>query len=536
MGNKRLQTSTAWQNLKHHHKEIADRHMRDWFADDAGRAAAFSLELDDFLVDFSKHRITERTLELLVALADAAAVRDRTRALFAGERINVSEDRAAMHPALRAPEHTHYRCNGEDLSDLVTRELARCRQFVEQVHNGTITGSTGKPLARIINIGIGGSDLGPRLVTEALQAYRHTGGPDVAFVANLDAQELYGVLDDTDPETVLFIVTSKSFTTLETHANALTAKHWLLDNGCREIDRHFAAVSSNLAATSAFGIADDRVFQIWDWVGGRYSVWSAVGLPVAMYLGMENFYALLRGAYVMDQHFLNTPLRGNIPVLLGMLDIWYNNFFGAETLTVVPYDQRLRLLPEFLSQLVMESNGKGVTVDNEMLGCHSSHIVWGSIGTNAQHAYFQMLHQGTRLVPVEFLLPLSISRNDENHHKMVANCLAQSKALMLGQENLQQPYRNFPGNRPSTTIVYQGLTPVNLGMLLAMYEHRTFVQAMVWDINPFDQWGVELGKVLAGEIITEFAAGEIDESRHDSSTLQLMKHYLDRKWEMGNGK
>jgi len=529
MDNRSSRKSTAWQNLKNHHTDIAGLYMRDWFSGDTGRAAEFSLKLGDFLVDFSKHRIMDDTLGLLVALADAAAVPDRTRSLFAGENINVTEHRAAMHPALRAPADAHYHANGQDLSEFINQEQERCRQFVEQIHDGAITGSSGKPLTRIINIGIGGSDLGPRLVTEALQAYRRAGGPDVAFVANLDAQELYGILDDTDPETVLFIVTSKSFTTLETHANALTAKHWLLDNGCMQIDRHFAAVSSNLAATSAFGISDDRVFQIWDWVGGRYSVWSAVGLSVAIYLGMENFQAFLQGAHAMDQHFLSTPLRKNIPVILGMLDVWYNNFFGAETLAIVPYDQRLRLLPEFLSQLVMESNGKGVTTDNKTLDCHSSQIIWGSIGTNAQHAYFQMLHQGTRLVPVEFLLPLTISRNEENHHKMVANCIAQSKALMLGQENLQQPFRNFPGNRPSTTIMYQGLTPFNLGMLLAMYEHRTFVQAMVWDINPFDQWGVELGKVLAKEIIGEFEAGEIDEARHDSSTIQLMKHFLDRK-------
>lgn len=509
--------------------DLKNRHMRDLFLEDDRRASRFSLELGDFMVDYSKHRITEQTLELLVALAEAAALPDRIRTLFAGEKINVTEDRAAMHPALRAPLDAHYRSSGQDLSSLVNKELTRCRQFVEQVHGGTVTGATGKPLSRVINIGIGGSDLGPRLVAEALRAFRPVGGPDVAFVANLDAQELYRVLEDTDPETVLFIVTSKSFTTLETHTNAQTARQWLLDNGCREIHLHFAAVSSNLEATRAFGIADNRVFQIWDWVGGRYSIWSAVGLPVAIYLGMENFYAFLQGAYAMDRHFLDMPLKSNIPVILGMLDVWYNNFFGAESLTIVPYDQRLRLLPEFLSQLVMESNGKGVTAGNEILDCHSSQIIWGSIGTNAQHAYFQMLHQGTRLVPVEFLLPLTISCNAENHHKMVANCIAQGKALMLGQENPEQPYRNFPGNRPSTTIMYRDLTPYNLGMLLAMYEHRTFVQAMVWDINPFDQWGVELGKVLAKEIITEFESGAIDESRHDSSTIQLMKHYLDGK-------
>ena len=528
MSNGRLQTSPAWQNLIRHHADIAKYHMRDLFTEDSGRAARFTLEQGDFLVDFSKHRITDETLDLLLALADTAGLGQRIDSLFAGEKINLSEDRAAMHPALRAPLDAHFQSGGQDLSELVNAELTRCREFVERIYDGSFTGTSGKPLSRVINIGIGGSDLGPRLAAEALRAWRRDDGPDVAFVANLDAQELYRILDDTDPETALFVVTSKSFTTLETHTNALAAKQWLQDKGCGDIQRHFAAISSNLEATREFGIDDERVFRIWDWVGGRYSVWSAVGLPVAIYLGMDNFLAFLRGAYAMDQHFRKTPLRDNIPVILGLLDIWYNNFFNAETLTVVPYDQRLRLLPEFLSQLVMESNGKGVTRNNEGLDCHSSHIVWGSIGTNAQHAYFQMLHQGTRLVPVEFLLPLNIAGEGQNHHKMVANCIAQSKALMQGQENPQQPWRNFPGNRPSTTIMYRDLTPYNLGMLLAMYEHRTFVQAMIWNINPFDQWGVELGKVLAREIIGEFEEGEIDESRHDGSTVQLMKHFLQR--------
>ena len=528
MTDRNKQAATVWRRLSEHNEAVAKLHMRELFAKDQDRAGKFSLELNDFLFDFSKHRITDETLDLLLVLAESMSVRDKTKAMFAGERVNVTEDRAALHPALRAPRDERFRSGGQDIIKLVHNELNRCRQFVEQVHSGAVTGATGKKLTKIVNIGIGGSDLGPRMAAEALEAYRYSSEVDCAFVANLDAQELYKVLDTTDPETVLFIVTSKSFTTLETHTNALTAKHWLMENGCKDIDRHFAAVSSNPAATSAFGIPEERVFKIWDWVGGRYSVWSTVGLPVAIYLGMENFLQFLRGAHDMDRHFMSSPLRENIPVILGMLDVWYNNFFKAETLTVVPYDQRLRLLPEFLSQLVMESNGKGVTANNEPLDCHSSHIVWGSIGTNAQHAYFQMLHQGTRLVPVELLLPHTISRNDENHHKMAANCIAQSKALMLGQENLGEPHRNFPGNRPSTTIMYGDLTPYNLGMLIAMYEHRTFVQAMIWDIDPFDQWGVELGKVLAREIITEFEAGEIEESRHDSSTVQLMKRFLGR--------
>jgi len=511
------------------HKEaIRHQHMRDWFAEDPNRAHKFSIDLNEFHFDFSKHRITDETLDLLLELAASVSIPERTRSMFSGTKINSTEGRAVLHTALRAPSDIHTSLDGEDIGAQVHRELARLHNFVHMIHGGDITGFSGKRFNKIINIGIGGSDLGPRMVVDALQAFRYSNDMNTGFVSNLDAQEIYRLLDDTDPETVLFIVTSKSFTTLETHANAKTAKEWLLKNGCSNPEKHFVAVSSNLSATSAFGIPEDRVFQIWDWVGGRCSVWSSVGLPVAVYVGMDHFRAFLRGAHDMDMHFLNSPLNKNIPVILGMLDVWYNNFFNAETLTVVPYDQRLRLLPDYLSQLVMESNGKGVTGDNEKLECNSSQIVWGSVGTNAQHAYFQMLHQGNRLVPVDFLLPMKISRNDTNHHKMVANCIAQSKALMLGRKNDNEPFRDFPGNRPSTTVMYQDLTPYNLGMLMAMYEHRTFVQAMVWDINPFDQWGVELGKELAQEIIKEFETGNIDESRHDSSTIELMKHYLKR--------
>ena len=528
MANRNSRKSAVWQRLMDHKEAIADQHMRDWFAADPARADKFSIGLNDFLIDYSKHRITDVTLDLLMDLAGSTGIMERIQSMFAGQKINISEDRAALHTALRAPPDVDAGADRAEISEAVHRELARLDTLVEKIHDGAITGYSNKCFNKIINIGIGGSDLGPRMVADALQAYRYSDGIDVAFVSNLDAQEIYRVLDDTDPETVLFIVTSKSFTTLETHTNALTAKGWLIEKGCKNIDRHFVAVSSNLSATSEFGIPENQVFQIWDWVGGRYSVWSSVGLSVAIYLGMDHFRAFLQGAHDMDRHFHSAALDRNIPVILGMLDVWYNNFFNAETLTIVPYDQRLRMLPDYLSQLVMESNGKRVTSNNEKLECQSSQIIWGSIGTNAQHAYFQMLHQGSRLVPVDFLLPLNISRENKDHHKMVANCIAQSKALMLGKENLDEPYRDFPGNRPSTTISYQDLTPYNLGMLMAMYEHRTFVQAMVWDINPFDQWGVELGKVLAREIIMEFESGRIDESHHDASTIQLMKHYLKR--------
>ena len=511
-----------WQALQAHHRTAAPVHMRDLFAGDADRIADFSIKAAGLFIDYSKNRITRETVDLLVKLAGSVDLTAKITALMDGARVNTTENRPALHTALRRPADKPLVIDGTDITALVQRELERIKQLVGRLHNGQLVGSTGKPIRKVVNIGIGGSDLGPRLVAEALYEYR-TPVIEVDFVANLDAHDLHRVLDTSDPETTLFIVTSKSFTTMETHSNARSARGWLMENGCQDINRHFIAVSSNRKAVLDFGIAEDRIFDMWDWVGGRYSVWSTVGLPVAVAIGMDQFRDFLGGAYVMDRHFGNTAPDGNLPVLLGLLDIWYNNFFGAETRVVVPYDQRLRLLPEYLSQLVMESNGKGVTDDGRRLNCHSTPVVWGSIGTNAQHAFFQMLHQGTRLVPVEFLLPLNSAYGD--HHKVVANCLAQGKALMLGRENRQEPHRNFPGNRPSTTIIYDNLTPATLGTLLAMYEHRTYVQACIWGINAFDQWGVELGKSLANEIIDELEGKTGKNTEHDASTARLIDYF-----------
>jgi glucose-6-phosphate isomerase len=529
MNNNYLSTSDAWLALEAHKKEVGNHHMRDLFSADPDRIQNFSISHADFFLDYSKHFITKQTIELLINLAEKTGLQDNISALFNGDKINTTEKRAALHTALRNPPGQSFMHDGVDLNTLIQSEMGKLESFVNELHSGHIRGYTGQSINTVINIGIGGSDLGPRLVVESLESYRLTDDVDVKFVSNLDAQEIYAVLEHANPETSLFIVTSKSFTTLETFANAETAKTWLLEYGCTDIDKHFVAVSSNLEATGAFGISDDRVFQLWDWVGGRYSVWSTVGLPVAIALGMDRFREFQQGAHEMDQHFRESTLNNNIPVILALLDIWYNNFFNAETLTVVPYDQRLRLLPDYLSQLIMESNGKSVSLDNKQLDYQTSHIVWGSIGTNSQHAYFQMLHQGTRLIPVEFLLPVNSSRDNKDHHKLVANCLAQSKALMLGKENPDDPHRHFPGNNPSTTIMYDDLNPRMLGMLLAMYEHRTFVQASIWGINAFDQWGVELGKILAKEIIQEFEEGSINKSNHDASTLALMQRYMDRK-------
>ena len=513
-----------WQKIESHQREMAGIHLRDLFAGDSARASDFSIRTDELLIDYSKNRVTRETISLLLQLADACNLTGKITELLDGKIVNTTEHRPALHTALRRPADKPLLINDTDITTLVQGELDRVNNLVELLHNHDLQGATGKTINKVINIGIGGSDLGPRLVVDALYEHRNR-AVDVDFVANLDAHDLFRVLDASDPESTLFIVTSKSFSTLETHTNAQSARGWLLDNGCKDINKHFVAVSSNRKAVMEFGIAEERIFDMWDWVGGRYSVWSTVGLPVAISLGMENFREFLTGAYIMDRHFSDTPLDRNIPVVLGLIDVWYNNFFNAGSRAVVPYDQRLRLLPEYLSQLVMESNGKGVTDDGKVLECHSSPVVWGSIGTNAQHAFFQMLHQGTRLVPVEFLLPANSVYRD-NHHKFVANCIAQGKALMLGQGNKPEPHRNFPGNRPSTTIVYENLTPRIMGMILAMYEHRTYVQARVWDINAFDQWGVELGKTLAHEIIDELEGKDDTHPEHDASTVQLIKYYL----------
>lgn len=515
----------AWEALIGHQQSIAKFHLRDLFERDSGRAAAFSINFDGLLVDYSKHLITGETINLLLSLAEAVALEEKIAALFSGEVVNQSEKRPALHTQLRAPKENSLFIGQEDVTCEIQRELERIGCFVEQLNGRELTGASGKPINNIVNIGIGGSDLGPRLAVEALRE-NSMADVDIAFVANLDARELYAVLDRSDPETTLFIVTSKSFTTLETMENAVKAREWLLANNCSAVEKHFAAVTSAPTAAMDFGISQAHIFQIWEWVGGRYSLWSAVGLPIAIAIGMEHFKEMLAGAHAMDWHFQEAPAAQNIPIILAMLGIWYNNFFNAETQAIVPYDHRLRLLPEYLSQLMMESNGKGVTASGQALHQHSSPVVWGAIGTNAQHAFFQQLHQGTRLIPVEFLLCMGSQRDLSHYHKFVANCIAQSKALMLGQENRDQPYRDFPGNRPSTTIAYKELTPYTLGMLIAMYEHRTFVQAMVWDINPFDQWGVELGKKVAGEIIDEMEGKRERAPNHDSSTELLINFFL----------
>lgn len=504
--------------------------MRELFAADPERASRFSLESGGLYVDYSKHRVTDETLSLLLALAAEMQIPRAIRELFDGERVNTTENRPALHTALRFPQNTEEQFYNKRISGMVQNELARLSRFIAQLHAGAIKGHTGRAMKTLVNIGIGGSELGPRLVTDALRPYRQ-GGLRIRFVSNADPMDINSVLAESSPETTLFIVSSKSFATQETLANARRAQQWLRDHGCRDVAGHFVAVTAHPAAAMKLGIPPERTFQIWDWVGGRYSVWSAVGLPVAAAIGMDNFRAFLAGAHAMDLHFHGTPLARNIPVILALLDIWYINFFNCETLAVIPYAHALKLLPRYLGQLVMESNGKSVRRDQGAARYRTAAIVWGDAGTNAQHAFMQLLHQGTHLVPVDFLAGVKCDddRNQEQHNILLAHCIAQSQALMLGSDldtgAHAQACKAITGNKPSTTILYERLTPAILGMLLALYEHRTYVQACLWNINAFDQWGVERGKIIAADIQAELTDRKV-RSAHDASTCQLIMRYI----------
>jgi len=484
-----LTRSPAWEALKAHQVEISPLHMRDLFARDSARAKTFSLEAGSLSLDYSKHRITETTLALLVALARQAGVEAWRARMFAGEHINASEDRAVLHVALRSALDTFPASH--NVMPLVRKSREAMRSFSDAVRGGRLLGHSGKPFLTLINIGIGGSDLGPRMVTRAL--WRHADAPQsVHFVANADPGDLAQVLAQAQAETTLFIVASKTFTTVETLGNAQLARAWLVEALGSEaaVKAHFAAVTTNIEAAAGFGIAPERCFPLWDWVGGRYSVWSSVGLPVAIAIGMERFEQLLAGARAMDEHFVNAPLEANMPVLLALLGIWYANFFDAESHAVLPYAEALRELPAYLQQLEMESNGKGVDRDGQAVDYATVPVVWGAPGTNSQHAFHQMLHQGTHLAPCDFLVPV------EGSGAAAENALAQAAALMAGKA-AAQPQRRFDGNRPSSTIMFKALDPNTLGQLLALYEHKVFVQGIIWNLNSFDQWGVELGKEIA---------------------------------------
>ena len=516
----------SWKLLSEHYPVISNKQLKDLFASDPDRARRYAIGLENLYVDFSKHHINDETLSLLTGLAEECNLDKWIKDLFTGEKINSTEQRPALHTALR--DINKLKQSNTAISRDVSTELENINTFVKKLHSGEITGWTGKSINTLINIGIGGSDLGPRLVYDALVHTRKP-GLDIRFVANVDADEFLLATGNADPETTMFIISSKSFTTTETLTNASAARDWLSDNGCTELTRHFIAITANRPAAEKFGIAGNSIFTIWDWVGGRYSLWSAIGLPVAAATGMDNFLELLDGASIMDEHFRAEPCAGNIPVILGLLDIWYINFFHAETIAIIPYAEPLRFLPAYLAQLMMESNGKSVDREGQPLDYDTGAIVWGGVGTNAQHAFMQLLHQGTHTVPSEFIVGLDGMGERNNHQEILyANCIAQSEALMLGNsENKQLPrYKHVAGNRPSTIIIYDTLTPRTLGMLLAMYEHRTFVQACIWNINPFDQWGVELGKQISGTILDDLV-GNGNASTHDSSTTELIKKYRD---------
>lgn len=540
----KLTRSAAWQALSTHFSAIQQLHMREMFQEDPARFEKFSLRLGNLLFDYSKNRINDETIRLLVALAEQSEFPACIERMFNGEKINFTERRAALHTALRNFSGLPVLVDGKNVMPDVQRVLGSMRSFSDAVRNGRHLGYTGKPISDIVNIGIGGSDLGPQMVCEALKSYA---SPKLRahFISNIDGTQLIETLKDLDAGTTLFIVSSKTFTTQETLTNARSARSWLVRELGDEqaVANHFAAVSTNLEGTTKFGINPQLVFEFWDWVGGRYSLWSAIGLPIALFVGMDKFVELLDGGYAMDEHFRNAPLDKNIPVLMGLLSIWYGNYFGASSNAVFPYDQYLHRFPAYLQQLDMESNGKGVDREGNAVDYNTGMVVWGEPGTNGQHAFYQLIHQGTRMIPADFLAPLH-SQNPlgEHHAILLANCFAQTEALMVGKtaeearaeleaqgvygEMLEEllPHKVFPGNKPTNTLLFDKLDPHTLGMLVALYEHKVYVQSVVWNINAFDQWGVELGKQLAGKILSELRDPDIV-SQHDASTGGLIKYF-----------
>lgn len=534
--------SSAWVQLHQHQRSTSRLHMRDLFEEDAQRFAHFSLKLDGLLLDYSKNRITKRTLELLAALAEAANLGDWMLQMRQGEAINLSEQRPVLHTALRAPEGSVILSAGENIVPKVHRVLGQMAHFCQQIYSGDWRGHSGKKIKSIVNLGIGGSDLGPLMVTQALQPFA-LDFVDVYFVSNLDGRHLADTLDKLDPAETLFIVASKSFTTPETLLNAGAARQWFLGNGGKEshLAQHFIAVTANLAAAVNFGMAPENCFPFWDWVGGRYSIWSAIGLSVMLSIGAAQFRAFLAGAHELDQHFFQAPFLQNAPVILALIGIWYNTFYRAHTHAIMPYDQGLAAFPAYLQQLDMESNGKRVGREGEALDFDTGPIIWGEVGVNSQHAFFQLLHQGTRLIPCDFIIPARMHSDFERHAiAMLANCLAQSEALMRGKNEAEVlkelnhlstaevdrllPHLVFKGNQPSNMLILDELNPKNLGKLLALYEHKIFVQGVIWGINSFDQWGVEYGKQLAKIIEPELNGSQVLSSLHDPSTRGLIEY------------
>jgi glucose-6-phosphate isomerase len=540
MSQAHLTTSTAWRQLEEHAKTLRTVHLRDLFATDPGRGERMVIDELGLYFDYSKHRVTDETLRLLVQLAEERGLRERIDAMFRGEKINVTEQRAVLHVALRAPRDAHIYVDGEDVVPEVHAVLDRMSDFARRVRSGEWKGFTGRRIRNIVNIGIGGSDLGPVMAYEALRHYSER-SLTFRFVSNIDGTDFAEAVRDLDPAETLFIVASKTFTTLETMTNAQTARRWLLDalGDKRAVAHHFVAVSTNATEVAKFGIDTANMFGFWDWVGGRYSMDSAIGLSTMIAIGPEHFREMLAGFHAMDEHFRTAPFERNMPVLMALLGIWYNNFFGAESVAVLPYDQYLKRFPAYLQQLTMESNGKSITLDGARVDYQTGAIYWGEPGTNGQHSFYQLLHQGTKLVPCDFIgFCQSLNPIGDHHDLLISNLFAQSEALAFGKtaEEVRAegtpewlvPHRVFEGNRPSTTILADRLTPEILGKLVALYEHCVFTQGVIWNINSFDQWGVELGKVLAKRIVGELTA-KAPELRHDSSTNALIRRYRERR-------
>lgn len=533
--------TNAWKKLTEHFKATKENTLKDLFAKEENRATAYTITWEDFLVDFSKNRISQETLNLLLALAEEVKLKDAIEKCFAGDIINETEGRAVLHTALRAKKTDEVLVDGKDVIPEIYSVKEHIKSFTETIISGEAKGYTGKTFTDVVNIGIGGSDLGPAMVTEALKFYKNH--LKLHFVSNVDGDHVHEVLRDLDPETTLFVIVSKTFTTQETLSNATTIKKWFLKRGTQEdIAKHFAAVSTNAEKIAEFGISSDNVFPMWDWVGGRFSLWSAVGLSVALAVGYDNFDSLLQGANSMDEHFKNEDLDKNIPVVLALLSVWYNNFYGADTEAIIPYTQYLSRFSAYLQQGIMESNGKSVDRNGKTVDYQTGTIIWGEPGTNAQHAFFQLIHQGTKLIPADFIgFKESLYGETDHHNKLMANFFAQTEALMNGKtkeevavdlasknlsaEEIEKlvPFKVFQGNKPTNTLLIEKLTPKSLGSLIALYEHKIFVQGVIWNIFSYDQWGVELGKQLAGNILKDIEGSDI--AKHDTSTLQLLQRF-----------
>lgn len=539
---------TSWKELSEHYTTASGYQLRDLFNNDPERFNKFSLQAENLLLDYSKNRITEETRTLLLKLAEQCKVKEGIENMFSGKKINTTEKRAVLHTALRNRSDKPVLVDGVNVMDSINRVLAQMKGFSEKVRNGNWKGYTGKSITDIVNIGIGGSDLGPVMVCEALKPYAQE-GLNIHFVSNVDGTHIAETLKKVNAETTLFIIASKTFTTQETIANAESAKEWFLKTAKdqKAVAAHFVALSTNADAVSKFGIDTSNMFEFWDWVGGRYSLTSAIGLSISLYIGFDKFEELLQGAHGMDEHFRNAPFEQNMPIILAMLGVWYNNFFGAESQAILPYDQYMHRFAAYFQQADMESNGKRVTKDGKVVNYQTGPIIWGEPGTNGQHAFYQLIHQGTKLIPCDFLAPVNSQNPIGDHHNMLlANYFAQTEALMKGKTEAEAkaelekegksaedvtallPHKIFPGNIPTNSIMFNKLTPKTLGALLALYEHKIYVQGLVWNVNSFDQWGVELGKQLAKSIYSELQTGSTVSS-HDSSTNGLINFFLKEK-------